>query len=113
MEQTTNTQRVKRDFSCFKREELVAKNSNSWIDTWNSVIYGRSHEYTKEEIAQILSSEDPVSQQRLSRSFFNRNGLYKRIIYYYATLLTYSGLLIPNPSFGKQLSTPHIAKKYH
>ena len=27
--------------------------------------------------------------------------------------MTYSGLLIPNPSFGKQLSSPHISKRYY
>ena len=103
------------DLSCFKRmeDQLVSKNWNSWRDRWGNVSPERLHTYSNEEIAQILNSANLVSQQRLSRSYFDRNGLYKRLIYYYATLLTYSGLLIPNPSFGKQLSTPHIAKKYH
>jgi hypothetical protein len=32
---------------------------------------------------------------------------------HYATLLTYAGLLIPNPSAGKNLSTSHIQKRYY
>ena len=103
------------DLSCFKnmKPQLVAKNGNSWRDTWGNINLDRVRAYSKEEIVEILNSSNLVSQQRLSRSFFDRNGLYNRLIYYYATLLTYSGLLIPNPSFGKQLSTPHIAKRYH
>jgi hypothetical protein len=31
---------------------------------------------------------------------------------HYATLLKYTGILIPNPTFGKSLSTSHIQKKY-
>lgn len=103
------------DLSCFKnmKPSLVAKNGNSWRDAWGNINLDRVRAYSKEEIVEILNSSNLVSQQRLSRSFFDRNGLYNRLIYYYATLLTYSGLLIPNPSFGKQLSTPHIAKRYH
>ena len=39
-------------------------------------------------------------------------GLYRRLILYYATLLTYAGLLIPNPTFGNELSTPYIRKRF-
>ena len=52
-------------------------------------------------------------QQKLSRNYFNKDGYYKQIIIYYATLLKYMGLLIPNPSNGKNLSTSHIQKRYY
>jgi hypothetical protein len=42
-----------------------------------------------------------------------KDGFYKRIIIYYATLLKYVGILVPNPSFGNKLSTPYIFKRYN
>ena len=69
--------------------------------------------YTPEEIDNILDHGSLQSQQQLSRDFFAKNSLYKRILLHYATVLTYEGILIPNPSFGKQLSTMHISKQYY
>jgi len=51
-------------------------------------------------------------QLALSRNYFEKDGLYRRIIIYYATLLKYVGILIPNPTFGNSLSTDYIQKKY-
>lgn len=102
------------DLTIFKKiqDELIAANDKAW----NKYDYRYNHlvrDYKPEEIEKIINSGDAAAQQVLSRSFFERKGLYKRILYYYATLLTYQGLLIPNPSFGKKLSTPHIAKRYY
>lgn len=71
-----------------------------------------SHTYTLEEAKNIVESSSLQAKQRLSRNFFNKNGIYKRIILFYATLLKYAGIVIPHPSFGKKLSTPHIQKRY-
>ena len=49
----------------------------------------------------------------MSRAYFHKGGYYAQIILHYATLLTYAGLLIPNPSSGKDLSTSHIQKRYY
>lgn len=102
------------DLTVFKKiqDEIVASNEKAWNN------YGYKHihsvrNYKPEEIEQIINSGDVAAQQALSRNFFECKSLYKRILYYYATLLTYQGLLIPNPSFGKKLSTPHIAKRYY
>lgn len=102
------------DMTIFKKlqDEIVASNDSSW-----NKYYSRPNhivrDYKPEEIEQIINSGDVVAQRELSRAFFERKSLYKRILYYYATLLTYQGILVPNPSFGKQLSTPHIAKRYY
>jgi hypothetical protein len=72
-----------------------------------------SREYTPEDIAQIIESGTLEQKQKLSRHFFHKDGYYKQIIIHYATLLKYAGLLIPNPSFGKKLSTSHINKRYY
>lgn len=102
------------DLAVFKRiqQEMVAKTEDAW-KRWYNIQDTHIRNYTLEEIEQIINSSSLSAQQELSRDYFLRNGLYKRIILYYATVLNYTGLLIPNPSFGKQLSTPHISKRYH
>ena len=72
----------------------------------------RTRDYTEEQVKRIIESGSLVEQQRLSRNYFNKDGYYKQLILYYATLLKYTGLLIPNPIAGKNLSTSHIQKRY-
>ena len=102
------------DLSTFKKahEDMVAKN-NAAENTFRNWSCPRISEYSFEDIDKIINSGDLPGQRLLSEIFFERNNLYKRLLLYYATLLNYSGLLIPNPSFGKQLSEPHISKRYY
>ena len=72
----------------------------------------RTRDYTEEQVKRIIESGSLVEQQRLSRNYFNKDGYYKQLVLYYATLLKYTGLLIPNPTAGKNLSTSHIQKRY-
>ena len=97
------------------KEKMIATNENAYQGHWESVRnrLNRLKEYTPEEVSSIISSGSLTEQQKLSRNYFNRDGYYKQIIIYYATLLKYMGLLIPNPSVGKKLSTPHIEKRYY
>jgi chromosomal replication initiation ATPase DnaA len=66
----------------------------------------------EEEVSKIIECGSLLEQQRLSRNYFNKDGFYRQIILHYATLLKYVGILIPNPTPGKKLSTSHISKKY-
>lgn len=102
------------DLSAFTtvRNEVIAKTEGAWNSMYNNYYVHTLRDYSKEEIDKILNSSSLESQQKLSRNYYDKNGFYKRILLYYATLLNYSGLLIPNPSFGKQLSTPYIYKRY-
>ena len=72
-----------------------------------------NREYTAQDIDDILDHGSLEEQQKLSRHYFYRDGYYKQIIIHYATLLKYAGLLIPNPTVGKKLSTSHINKRYY
>lgn len=105
------------DLTSFARakEKMIATNEQAYKGHWDSVRHRMSKlkEYTPEEVAQIIASGSLSEQQKLSRNYFNKDGYYKQIIIYYATLLKYMGLLIPNPSTGKNLSTPHIQKRYY
>lgn len=102
------------DLSAFTRKDIskIAVNDQSWND------YGFSRNatnlyknYSEDEIKSIIESSSLSSQRKLSYDFYISDGFYTRIIIYYATLLTYSGLLIPNPKSGKTLSNTH-KKKY-
>ncbi len=102
------------DLSVFtkKVQNVVSDDPSSW-----NGYYGRrrvlgTKDYSIEEIERIINSGDICELQKLSRNYYDKNGLYKRIILYYATLLKYSGLLVPNPTFGKKLSENYIQKKY-
>lgn len=102
------------DLTSFKRANsgMIATN-DTYKSTWgvrSSVV--RVRDYKIEEIDKIISSGSLEEQQKLSRNYFYKDGFYKRLIIHYATLLKYVGILIPNPSFGKSLSTSHISKRY-
>ena len=104
------------DLSTFKKaiQDMVAKSEGSWNESFGYSF--RSHrlkEYTREEVERIINSSSLQSQQELSRNFFYKDGFYKRILIYYATILKYIGILIPNPSAGNELSTPYIQKRYN
>ena len=106
----------KRDLTSFTTaiSKMIAKNESSY----NLTRYGRNRhervkEYTLEEIKEIIDSGSVDAQIILSRNYFERGGFYQRLLMHYATLLKYTGLLIPNPSFGKNLSESYITKKYY
>ena len=88
--------------------EMIAKNDVEW----RSGYWGRRHEYTPEEVQTILNSNDPYKMAELSRDFFFRSGLYRRILLYYASLLTYSGLLTPIGKASNKLSNTGTLKRY-
>ena len=104
------------DLATFRRviNEMVAKSDRSWNDSLGFSFHSRRiKEYTKEEVEQIINSSSLQRQQELSRNFFYKDGFYKRIIIYYATILKYIGILIPNPTAGNELSTPYVQKRYN
>ena len=103
------------DLATFKRieQEMVAKNESTWTNEIPNHYVKRLIDYTPKEIEDIIKGSSLDAQQRLSRNYYDKNGFYKRILLYYATLLKYAGLLVPNPSFGKQLSTSYLSKNYY
>lgn len=99
----------------FKRlsETLIATNDTAYQGKWALGKYTkRLKNYTDSEIENIINSGSIETQQELSRNYFFKDGFYREILIYYATLLKYVGILIPHPSFGKNLSDEHIKKKY-
>ena len=98
------------------KERMIATNDNAYgASSRNSYWSNRDYlrDYTVEQVHSIINSGSSSEQLKLSRSYFHKGGYYTQIILHYATLLTYAGLLIPNPSAGKNLSTSHIQKRYY
>lgn len=117
MEDNKNTE-LDRNFNLTSfaraKDKMIATNELAYKGNWDSARkrVSQTREYTIEEITSIIHSGSLSEQQKLSRNYFNKDGYYKQIIIHYATLLKYMGLLIANPSYGKNLSTPHIQKRY-
>lgn len=103
------------DLSSFQRAKanMIATNEQAYQNFQSFYNYhSRIKEYSLADVERIISSGSLSEQQRLSRNYFNKDGVYRQIIIYYGTLLKYSGLLVPNPANGKKLSTSHIQKRY-
>ena len=93
---------------------MVATNDGAYNTGWGrNRVTKVTKGFKKEEIEKIIDSGSLTERQMLSREYFNKDGVYKRLIIHYATLLKYSGMLIPNPAYGKDLSTEHISKRYY
>ena len=97
------------------QQKMITTSDNTYgtLGTSRARYLERIRDYTPEKIERIITSGSLAEQQALSRNFFYKDGYYKQIIIHYATLLKYAGLLIPNPSLGKKLSTSHISKRYY
>ena len=103
------------DLASFKRSQsaMIATSDTAYGSRYGGAQWAsRVKDYTEDEVKKIIESGSLLEQQRLSRNYFNKDGYYRQLILYYATLLKYTGLLIPNPTAGKNLSTSHIQKRY-
>jgi hypothetical protein len=113
MSEKISNNEIKR-LSSFKKAYagMIAINSQMDVLLVGSKTRKTTRVYTLKEVENIVANGSLAEQQELSRAFFARDGLYKRLIIYYSTLLKYTSILVPNPGYGKNLSTSHIKKKY-
>ena len=94
-------------------KNMVQANELAYKGEWSVSRYKtKLRDYTPEEVKRIIEGGSLDEQLILSRNYFEKDCLYRRIILYYATLLACRGVVIPTPGFGKSLSTDHIQKKY-
>ena len=94
-------------------EGMIRTNNNARSSKGYGYFSSRTYKYTKEEIFDIIEGDSLPAKIRLSRYFFERNGYYRQIVLYYATMLEYVGVLIPNPLKDAKLSNNKLQKKYH
>lgn len=114
-ETNNNLERIHNfDLASFRKaqESMIATSGNSYGSYRGQDYRDKVRDYTEEEVKKIIESGSLSSQQALSRNYFKKDGFYRQLILHYATLLKYAGILIPNPTAGKSLSTSHISKRY-
>lgn len=113
-----NTQHTIHNFSLesFKKsiENMIATSSDSYSGSRISTASRPKpvREYNIAQVRQIIESGTTVAQQELSYNYFSMDGFYRRIIIYYATLLKYLGLLIPNVAYDRKITDKKIQKQY-
>lgn len=92
---------------------MIGTNDSAYGNSWSTYQEQSSKDYSKDEIKQIINSGDATSKIELSRNYFRKDGLYRRILLHYATLMKFQWILVPNPSLGLKLSNNKIQKRYH
>lgn len=114
MEQNTKSHFTISEFKKFINN-MIATNDNVYSrDTLSNLVSKtRTRSYTKEEILEILKNGSLYELQELSKTFFKLDGFYRRICIYYATILKYTGILIPHTSGKKELSDESVQKRYY
>lgn len=80
-----------------------------WRRRYNTLM---NSDYTSERIKLIIKEGTRGEKLKLSEAFFLRGGIYSRILLHYATLLKYTGVIIPSSPNGSKLSAPFVQKLY-
>lgn len=77
--------------------DMIATNDNSYSNgIWSSRnLRQPCKDYSLDEIKKIIESGSLTEQRTLSQNYFYKNGFYRRILIYYATIFKYEGILIP------------------
>lgn len=96
-------------------EQMVGASTDAYDNKYDNIFSKYTlltKDYSPEELTSIINHGSLEQQQKVSEQYYYNNGYYQQFINYYATLLKYAGVLIPNAN-GKSLSAPHIVKKYN
>lgn len=98
----SNYIRGERDFTVFKKklEEIASESLNTYHNN-NRKVSGSKERKTPEEIETILINRNETEMRQLSRTYWDISGLYKRLIIYFATLLTYDVMIVPKMNSEK------------
>ena len=86
--------KTKRDLTVFKKT-LQEIGSNSLSYYGQNKITNKSTKRTPEEIEDILLTNNESAVRQLSQDYFAISGIYKRLVLYFATLLTYDVAVVP------------------
>lgn len=91
---------------------MVSITLGNLLEGYNRHGIERLKDYSIADIEQIVNNGSLEDKRKLSRTFFIKDGFYKKIIMHYAYLSKYCGLLIPNTTFGSSLSDSAVKKRY-
>lgn len=87
--------RAPRDFTAFKKslEDIASISLNEHTNRWKRI--SKTERKTSDEIDEILLRDSEDELRELSRLYWNISGLYRRLVIYMATMLTYDTLIVP------------------
>lgn len=98
------------------RQQLVSK-SQDLNDDVDYLTYRRTSRtaknYSLKEVDDIINTGTLSKKRELSRDYFIKDGLYKRICTHYSTLYMGLGILVPKFGFGKDMKSPNAEKRYY
>lgn len=96
-----------------KSQDKMANLSRSLLEEYLDGGTFRASNYTLDDITQAIKNQDYNKLIKISRHFFDVDTFYSRLVRYYATVLKYTGLLIPHPAVGKSLSEKAVNRRYY
>lgn len=94
-EENENKRKLQLEQFNYKIEQMISTSEEAYRSSYK---YKSNYtpSYTLDMIKEIIDTGSIEAKRQLSRAYFSKGGIYKRIIYQYATLLKYNGVLIPN-----------------
>ena len=114
METPNNVEIVKgkRDFTTFKKalNDIASESLNTYYNGKGIRKTKSTERKTPEEVEEILLKGNETELRNLSRLYWDISGLYKRLILYFANMLTYDILVTPKISAGKTAEKDKMLK---
>lgn len=104
-----------RNFQLADYSNEFSKVISKMTDTGGSSLLSRlfrERTFSREQTISAIESGSLREKREVSKYYFGVDGFYRRILVYYATLLKYMGVLIPNPNRGQGLQTTKVQSKY-
>lgn len=99
-----NNQKPERDFTLFKKSlnDIASTSLNEYLNDKYKRKFVNTERKTSDEIDEILIRDSEPELRQLSQMYWNLSGLYKRLIIYMATMLTYDTIVVPKLAPGKK-----------
>lgn len=114
METPNNVETIKgkRDFTTFKKalNDIASESLNTYYNGKGVRKTKTTERKTPEEVEEILLKGNETELRNLSRLYWDISGLYKRLILYFANMLTYDILVTPKVSAGKTAEKDKMLK---
>jgi hypothetical protein len=92
------------------QEEMISTSATFLANKWVSERVRPTREWTAERISNAIKGSSLAEMINLSTDFYNSNLIYQRLVQYYATLYSYSGVLIPSVKQGRKIEDKAVYK---
>lgn len=83
-----------------------------FINGWSGIGAYRERFENEAEVMEVINSNNLAQKATLSRVFFRLGGFYWRILNHYATMMQYTGVLIPHAKGSNELKSKGAKNRY-